>query len=236
MKTFNQLPRNNAGFMTAEFLFAFTMVIGAGCLIFALTFALTTVEVAQYIVWSSARAHAAGNKTVTDSENRGRDKYTNLTAAFPLLTGEGSDSPWFKMAKVTDAQDFTIGDLSLSMKRKDGAIDPDNASSPGGEARHPWIGVESSIDLILFKNSQIPFLGKAAEDPNEFTFPVRGILFRHPSQDECVKFFQEKFRLGIKEIKVENGGDTNIQQQVKKWRELSNTADVSYSPMEDNGC
>ncbi len=50
--------------MTAEFLFAFTMVIGSGILIFALTFALTTVEIAQYIVWSTARAHAVGNKTV----------------------------------------------------------------------------------------------------------------------------------------------------------------------------
>lgn len=216
--------------MTAEFLFAFTMVIGSGMLIFALTFALTTVEIAQYIVWSAARAHAAGNKVPGDSRTLATIKYTNLTAAFPLLTGEGADSPWFKMPKANEANDFAVGDISDMIKKKDSAIDKDNASEPGGEARHPWIGVESSIDLILFKGLQVPFLGKVTESPQEFKFPIRAILFRHPSYEECRDFFKEKFTQGISQLPQEpawknsplNQGDARVPEK--------------YATIEDNGC
>lgn len=219
MQKFKNPTLNNKGFMTAEFLFAFTMVIGCGIVIFSLTFALTTIEVAQYIVWSSARSFAVGNKTAEDSERAGKTKFDNLRAAFPLLTGSGSDSPWFKMTE------FRIGDLTASIKSKDSAIDKDNAASPGGEARHPWIGVESNIDLILFKNSQIPFLGKVTASPDDFNFPVRAILFRHPSFKECRKFFEEKFSQGMKRLPSE-----------PEWKNLSSRADIDFVPMEDNGC
>lgn len=217
--------------MTAEFLFAFTMVIGSGILIFALTFALTTVEIAQYIVWSAARANAVGNENLEASRQAGENKYKNLTAAFPLLTGNGSDSPWFKMPMVTDTNEFLIGDISDMMKKKDGAIDKANAAEPGGEVRHPWIGVESSIELKLLSGLNIPFLGKVTESPDEFKFPIRGILFRHPSQKECLDFFTNKFTQGVKVIPEEN---SNLQ--ATPWKSLSGGADDAYAPMEDNGC
>lgn len=234
MTTLRILPKNNSGFMAAEFLFAFTMVIGVGLLIFALTFSLTTIEIAQYIVWSSARSFAVGNKTIFNSTAAGEQKYNNLTAAFPLLTGNGSDSPWFKMADVKDTAKFKVGDITDMMKKKDGAIDPKNTVA-GSEARHPWIGVESSIDLVLFKGLQIPFLGKITTSPQEFEFPIRALLFRHPSYDECQGFFKAKFSEGIKLIPVENEGQP---KQFKKWSDLSRVADQTgvYSPMEDNGC
>lgn len=211
--------------MTAEFLFAFTMVIGSGILIFALTFALTTVEIAQYIVWSAARTHAAGMKVPSDAKTYATQKYTNLTAAYPLLTGEGADSPWFRMAKASEPNDFAIGDISDMIKKKDSAIDKDNAADPGGEARHPWIGVESSIDLILFKGLQVPFLGKVTESPQEFKFPIRAVLFRHPSYDECRNFFLEKYNSGIKKMTGE-----------PQWNNLENSDPSKYYAMEDNGC
>ncbi|AZZ35371.1 hypothetical protein CIK05_00650 [Bdellovibrio sp. qaytius] len=231
MKQLKQIPNNQSGFMTAEFLFAFTMVIGAGVLIFALTFALTTVEIAQYIVWSAARAHAVGNKTAEDSVKAGETKYNNLTAAFPLLTGNGSDSPWFKMPKSTEKDDFFVGDISDMMKKKDGAIDKTNAAEPGGEVRHPWIGVESSIELKLLSGLTIPFLGKVTESPAEFKFPIRGLLFRHPSTQECLEFYKNRFSQGVKVMPEENGGS-----QATAWKSLSGSADSAYSPMEDNGC
>jgi len=231
VKKSSKLIRNQSGFMTAEFLFAFTMVIGAGILIFALTFALTTVEVAQYIVWSAARAHAVGNIDPDAAVKAGETKYTNLTAVFPLLTGQDSDSPWFKMPKVTDKDELVIGDISESMKKKDGAIDAANAAEPGGEVRHPWIGVESNIELKLLSGLNLPFLGKITEKPDDFKFPIRGILFRHPSTSECTNFFKNKFTQGVKILPTENSG-----MQSTPWKSLSGTADAAYAPMEDNGC
>jgi len=224
--------------MTAEFLFAFTMVIGSGILIFALTFALTTVEIAQYIVWSSARAHAVGNKDTDSSVKAAETKYSNLTAAFPLLTGNGSDSPWFKMPAITEKNKFFVGDISDMIKKKDSAIDKANAAENGGEVRHPWIGVESSIELKLLSGLNIPFLGKITKTPEEFDFPIRGILFRHPSMQECQDFFQNnssptsnKFSQGVKVMPEENNS-----MQSTKWKDLSSDADGAYSANEDNGC
>lgn len=232
MKKFSQLPKNNSGFMTAEFLFAFTMVIGSGILIFALTFALTTIEIAQYIVWSAARAHSVANLTAVDSRTAGETKYTNLTAAFPLLTGNGSDAPWFKMPTVNESSNFLVGDLSILIKQKDSAIDPNNAASSAGEPRHPWIGVQSSIDLVLLKNVNVPFLGKITESPDDLNFPVRAIIFRHPSYDECRKFFSARFEKGIKQMEAENESST----QLTRWGNFPAAGETDYRPMEDNGC
>lgn len=217
--------------MTAEFLFAFTMVIGSGILIFALTFALTTVEIAQYIVWSSARAHAVGNLDTDASVKAGEKKYSNLTAAFPLLTGNGSDSPWFKMPPITEKNEFFVGDISDSIKKKDSAIDKGNSAegNSSGEVRHPWIGVESSIELKLLSGLNIPFLGKVTETPEEFKFPIRGILFRHPSVKECQTFFVNKFSQGVKVMPEENGSKQSTQ-----WKDIGDAS--AYAPMEDNGC
>lgn len=213
---------NQSGFMTAEFLFAFTMVIGCGILIFAMTFSLTTIEIAQYIVWSSARSYSVGNKTKEASKLAAKTKYQNITAAFPLLTGNGSDSPWFRMSTAAEA---IYDDLAPTMRARDGALNEDNATPTNAEARHPWYGVQADIDLVLFKGLQIPFAGKVTEDPSGFKFPVRGILFRHPAQDECLKFFENRFEQGIQKIKAENN----------EWDDLT-TDSSKYFPMEDNGC
>ena len=195
--------KSEAGFMTAEFLFAFTMVLGCGVLIFAFTFSLMTIEVAQYIVWSSARSYAVGNKTEGASLLAGRTKYKNLIAAFPLLTGSGNSSAWFKMSDVA-----IVGDLTSALN--DGAVDKDNKSGSGNpEVRHPWTGVQAELDLILFKGIKVPFLGPIAADPSTFQFPVRGILLRHPSQEECLKFFADKFTEGIQKF---NSVDGSVQK------------------------
>ena len=213
----NSKRRNQAGFMTAEFLFAFTMVIGCGILIFAMTFSLSTIEIAQYIVWSAARAQSAGNINAGAAEQAARTKYANLTAAFPLLTGNGSSSPWFQMSK---GGDVNVGDLSIVMGKSDGSIDPENRS--GSEPRQPWIGVQADIDLILFKGLQIPFLGKIALNPNDFKFPVRGIILRQPSQAECQGFFTNKFQSGVQAISGES------------WNSLGDP--IKFAAIEDNGC
>ena len=81
---------NNSGFIIADFLFAFTMVIGIGIFIFGFTFSLATIEVAQYIVWSTARNYAAANEEELQSVKQAKEKFENLTAKFPLLTGNGA--------------------------------------------------------------------------------------------------------------------------------------------------
>lgn len=214
--------KNNSGFIAAEFLFAFTMIIGCGILIFALTFTLTTIEIAQYITWSAARSYAAGNLSETDSNKAAETKYKNLTSMFPLLTGQGNSSPWFEMS----LKPITGSSVEAQISPPSSRINADG----GQQVRHSWDGVAADIDLKLFKGLQIPFLGKIVGDPDALVFQVRSHLMRHPSEAECLIFFRDKYQKGIRQLKAPQilGGQT-------EWNGIpESTAAVVL--IEDNGC
>ncbi len=206
---------NSAGFLAADFLFSFVLVISCGIIIFALTFSLATVEISQYIVWSSARAYSAANLKIGESEAAGKNKFNKLSAKYPLLTGVGSDSPWFEL-KILNIGDAASAGLS-QVKIK---------NELSGENRHPWTGVSATVFLKLFSSLKFPFLGNIANDKSVFTFPIRTFILRNPSQQECLNFFKEENRF--------NKGIQQLESTNSFWKTLS--PPNSYVPIEDNGC
>jgi hypothetical protein len=209
--------KNSSGFIVADFLFAFVMVLGIGIFIFGFTFSLATVEISQYIVWSTARNYSAANTDESEAKAKAQLKFQNLTARFPLLTGNGSSDPWFEL------NDLKVGDLSSG-------IDPDFSSKIGADKdnsfRQPWHGASAVLNLKLFAGFQIPFLGKVAKDKDDFKFPIRAFILRHPSKAECLNFFnRDRYLIGIKNLE---GG--------KLADDPTNTTLVDSPPVEDNGC
>ncbi|MBC7740839.1 MAG: hypothetical protein H7061_01485, partial [Bdellovibrionaceae bacterium] len=97
--------KSNAGFIIADFLFAFVLVIGVGIIIFAFTFSLATIEITQYIVWSTARNYAASSVTEVDANKSAKEKFKNLRKQFPMLATQGG-AGWFELS------DVTVGDLA----------------------------------------------------------------------------------------------------------------------------
>ena len=176
----------------ADFLFAFVMVIGIGIFIFGFTFSLATIEVAQYIVWSTARNYSAANEEELGAVIQATTKFNNLSAKFPMLTGAGSNSPWFELKE----DGLVIGDLAVK--------DPSLGISDGDKTndfRQPWTGVSAKLNLKLFASLKIPFVGKVAENPELFEFPVRAFIIRNPSAQECQRFFYiNRFNEGIKKL------------------------------------
>ncbi len=229
-KTKPSMLRSNSGFIIADFLFSFVLVIGIGIVIFGLTFSLATIEVAQYIVWSSARNFAAGNVSESAASNQATLKFNNLSQQFPLLTGQGATgSAWFTL------DEYKVGNLAridqdLSAKI---AVDLPNRD-PNNEERQPWIGASAKIYLKLFAGLQIPFLGKIATDTSTFAFPVRAFIIRSPSQAECSAFynFDNRFVKGIK--------PSNQFLQMTSATMVSPPTEgeqrEAYVNQEDNGC
>lgn len=209
------LIHNSSGFLIADFLFSFILVLSCGIIIFAMTFSLATVEIAQYIVWSSARSYSAANKDRAASETAGIAKFRRLTAKYPLLTGVGDNgSPWFTLSGLD------IGDSAHAGLEQ---VDTANINPSGSpEHRHPWTGARADLQLKLFESLQIPFIGKIATDTDVFKFQIRAFLLRNPSQKECLDFFksENRFQQGIQ--KSEEDG----------WNALGG----SYVGIEDNGC
>jgi hypothetical protein len=182
----NRLKRNSiqseSGFIVADFLFAFVMTIGVGIFIFAITFSLATIEVGQYIVWSTARNYSAAGLKQADSEEFAKQKFKSLAEKFPLLTNVGEDSTWFELSeadlKVKD--NLTVVDTDLGIRGEDAT----------NKYRQPWTGASTKIKLKLFSGLTIPFLGKVVADGSMLEFPIRAFLIRNVSQTECEAFFE----------------------------------------------
>ena len=212
--------KNNSGFIIADFLFAFVMVIGIGIFMFALTFSLATVEVAQYIVWSTARNYSSGQLSALVANKRAKDKFNKLIDLFPLLTNSDGSSGWFELSK----DDLIVGELDTE--------DPSfNISSDDKRNmdRQPWTGASTTINLKLFAGLQLPFLGKVAKNPDTFKFPVRAFIIRNVSVQECQNFFYvQRFSDGFKKLE-----DSKLAPAA--WGPIFNGCNGSGCG-EDNGC
>lgn len=216
---------NSSGFIIADFLFAFVLVISISIFIFGLTFSLATVEIAQYIVWTTARNYASGTNTEAAAQINARTKFSNITAAFPSLTGNGSTDPWFELLD----SNLAVGDLSGTADTLfSGMINSDDKIN---RYRQPWTGASAKIYLKLFAGFKIPFLGNVAADKQDFEFPLRAFIIRNPSQEECRNFFyNQRYSQGILTLE---GGLIAVPIRAANFPAGGNTLDGLG---EDNGC
>lgn len=216
----SRFNRNNAGLLVADFLFAFTMVIGIGIFMFALTFSLATIEVGQYIVWSTARNYSSGQYNLTRARDRAYTKFEALSSQFPLLTNSDGNSSWFELSR----EDLIVGELDEE--------DPTfkiSTDDKKNSFRQPWTGVSTTINLKLFAGLQVPFLGKVTNNPAIFKFPVRAFIIRNVSVAECNDFFNlYRYSQGMKNLE---GG----KLAPAAWGPIQNTC-VSGRCGEDQGC
>lgn len=211
--------KNNSGFIIADFLFAFVMTIGVGIFIFTLTFSLATIEIAQYIVWSTARNYASANVNETVAREQAERKFDNLRDLFPLLTNSDGSSGWFEVSR----SDLVIGELDTQDPRF-----TISASDKINENRQPWTGVSTTINLKLFSNLELPFLGKISDNKSAFKFPVRAFIIRNVSEAECKNFFEisNRYEKGIK----------NLEDRKLAPGALGVAPGSSLTMGEDNGC
>ncbi len=213
----NKIKNSEAGFIIADFLFSFVLVIGIGIFIFALTFSLATIEIAQYIVWSSARNYSSANVDEAAANLSATKKFNVLSEQFPLLTGKGSTSPWFELTGFKAMDHSSESNFSGKVTNSSDLLNRDGNL----ERRQPWIGASADIYLKLFATMNIPFFGKISDDPETtFKFRVYAFILRHPSTQECREFYNKRFTEGIKTLDtIKNVGDS-----------------AKYYPPEDNGC
>lgn len=218
---------DQSGFIIADFLFSFVLVISCGILVFAFTFSLATVEIAQYIAWSTARNYSTANIDPNTARLNAERKFQNLANKFPLLSGSGP-SPWFSMSAPV------IGDLAKIDTDLISVLQGDKFNKDSsGQMRHPWIGVKTNLELKLLSGLKIPFMGPIAPDKSLFTFPIRAFVLRHPSQKECYSFFskEKRYDQGISKL---NDGSAEGSRFPADGSPMHDP--TKYVPIEDNGC
>ncbi len=206
MKTINA----QSGIITLDFMFAIVIVFGISGIFFALTYTLTVVELTQYIVFSTARAHSAGNLTIDSQIAAAKSKYTSLVTN-PLIKSIYRNG-WFELA-APDALEIRSG--------AGGQGQPSFSSDYSNGANRPsFSGVRTILNAKIM-HFKIPFVGATSPEDDSFKTKVLTIMLREPSQAECKSFMVER-REAIRNL------DPRFLNYPKKQE--------AFIPMEDNGC
>lgn len=211
--------RSEAGFLTVDFLFAMTMAAVLVIMMFAFTTTLTILEIAQYIGYSTARAHMAGHKNQQRQEQLATQKFesfqdpTRYPALAPLLT-----NGWFEI---------DLKSLEIRGGGKNSVDGSFNEQYGYEENAMPQLGIRFRLQASLLKMN-LPLMGQVTEDSDFGTY-VTGLLIREPTVDECRSQLKKSARF-----------DTMLNQD-SRFKSLYGGAVVgvkqgTYFEMEDTGC
>lgn len=203
--------RNQRGFVTTEFLFAIIIAFGMTMLTFSMTYTLSTVEVVQYIVFSSARAQAAANFDIDSQKKEAQLRYGKL-ANNPVLAPLFKNG-WFEISNA-DQVEIRPGEGDNFQR--------DYPAAGGG--RPTYQGVRTRFVARILE-MRIPLLGKVTpDDDGGFSTRITAFLIREPSQKECLDYMNKR-----KDELFDNGNFNGRFSRFKK------STDVPV-PWEDNAC
>ncbi len=200
---------SQAGLVTIDFLFAIVLGFGMAAVLFAMTFTLTVVEVAQYVTFSAARAHSAANINKEAQKTAARDKYAQLissAALAPLFSGG-----WFELSKKSE----------LEIRSGENESFKDEYKAASNANRPVFTGVRTTFTANVL-DIDLPMIGKTSDDEGGFKTKILTIMIREPSQEECQVFLKSR----IDAINKLEGGT--------RFSGYSN-ASLAIA-MEDNGC
>lgn len=210
---FQKLKSRNDGFMSVDFLFGIVITFTIMLALFRICYSLLMVEVAQYIAYSTARAHAVADINVEEQRKAGMNKYKELKNN-PAWAHLFKDA--FQMNKETDR-------IIRSGEADGGTFDDYVFGSFDGTELSgiPFIGVVLNIKLTWL-NMSIPFLGRTSDADEEFKTNITGFVFREPSFRECREFMEARYE----EILRLDPSRFSKAQSAKQ----------GYVALEDNGC
>ena len=199
--------------ISADFIFALVLCVGLCIVLFSLNFTLSMAEVAQYIAYSAARAHAASHIDQDKQKQMGENKFKELIdnpVLKPLFNNPSGG--WFKL----------VG-LEIKGGGPNGGSFGDEY--PKNENRVPQVGIRFKFIPKLL-DRKMPILGSTSEDGNgeSFSANVTGFMIREPNMKECQKQVEERYNL-ILALDPEG-----------RYKQLGEAKKDRYFPLEDNGC
>lgn len=202
--------KNQAGFITVDFIFAIVLIMGFTVLLFIVSFSMTVASITQYITYAAARNYVVAHLDQATQEARAEAKYQELihNKVFKPLYANG----WYLVDKKSNIGDHT-------------KIIPGYDQGSQGVNEFWGVGTHFVATILDFK---IPFFGATAPDSDGsgagFKTYMGSYLGREPSADECIKFTNARWE-AIRNISVSNG--TAYSQ---------GTSSTGYFPMTDDGC
>ena len=208
--------KNQSGQMVVDFMISIVIAFGLFMVFFAMTYTFSAIEVAQYVVFSAARAQAGGNVTVEAQRKAGADKLTYLIQKSPEISPMFNPT-WFEFGQNPDQRlGAASGGTFTSLS---------GTNSAGAYQAFTGISMPFISHLMSFK---VPFImgGQTQDDGTDsgtFATHINAILAREPSMQECQDFWSPAQRLPL-------------LQHLPSGAILQGGSNSHYYPVEDNGC
>jgi hypothetical protein len=161
--------KNQKGLLVIDFIFSIVLSFGMLVALFYICYGLVVIEVAQYITYATARAYAAGDKSIAAQTQSGRDKYKELLAQDLFENMFKGGAGWFLLP---DESGVSLADHK------------DLYPATRGNMNAPFVGARVELAAPIF-NVHIPFLGKPFDNDDDLKFNLTAFLGREPSFDEC---------------------------------------------------
>lgn len=214
--------KNNAGLVSADFIFSLVLAAGVSAVLFVVTFTLSMTEVAQYFAFSSARSMAGADVDIDAQKEAAQNKYKSLLQNRVFSSLFGGEGSWFVLSKDLEVRtgeeggetfyaDYGQGDLNYL------------------EQRSVYTGVRFNFMPKLMA-LRIAFLGSTSlqGDGSDFGSRINSLILREPTFRECMD-------LQIKK-RYETLGKAEADGEQNRYQEYIGRGLTEYQPMEDNGC
>ncbi|MFK8136830.1 MAG: hypothetical protein AB8E15_00590 [Bdellovibrionales bacterium] len=172
-----KLIKDESGSLTVDFVFGLMIVMASFAIFFALTFTLSTIEVAQYIAFSSSRTFAAAHQDPATQESRAQAKFDSLLSRAPFK-GLFSRNGWFRL-------DY----------QKSGSMLDEFPETSGDFTNALFIGSKLEFRSLIME-IEMPVLGISGDGLRS---PIYSFLGREVSFSECKNFFNNRWN-NIKNI------------------------------------
>lgn len=222
-----KIIKNDGGMLTVDFLFGIIITFVVMLFLLRVSFSLMIAEVAQYVAFSTARAHSVADVDLETQRNSAKQKFAELV----------QNKTWnhfFKNAfefgvKGTSLDDNFLksGDSSVGGTSGGGSFNDQYLNNPSldgsGPSGSPFVGVVIPLKLEWLKVNLLIF-GDSVSGDTTLKTNVTGFLNREPSQKECLDFMEQRYD-HILQIGSPRFSNPGIQRGKN-----------SYVPMEDNGC
>ena len=210
--------RDQRGFLVVDFLFAITLAAVMIMIMFAFSTTLTMIEVAQYIAYSTSRAHAPAHKTQDKQTELANEKFRSFRdpARFPALAPLLLNG-WFE-----------VDEKSLEIRGGGKGTDNDFNEEYGYyENAMPQTGVRFKMNAKILKMN-LPLMGRITSD-NDFAVFLTGLLIRDPTTEECRSQLKPEAR-----FKAMLDQDGRFRQIYSGG--VPSSKQTAYFEMEDTGC
>lgn len=170
--------RNQAGFITIDFIFAVVLIFGMTALLFAVSLTLTVASITQYVTFAAARNYVAGHLDLEHQQKRAEGKYNQLLNNSVL-------APLFKNGWFQVSAEPTIGDITQTVQ----------GYAPSGSDPNLFWGVGTNFTAKIL-DFEIPFFGSTNPDSNgdnDFKTFMGSYLGRDVTTQECLDFTKQRW-------------------------------------------